>query len=472
MDKKTIDRIKKNEERLDNINTCIKNVENALAEFKENKKSINMLNKYYGSANWFKDKEALHKGALDQVHDTFAKLMKCAEDHERTVCDHAKKMYDTFDENSRRRTEGVHSIIAYGKELLATIRSDARISSFARELQERDLRNLLLILQSVLKTAPTEDAAIMSVEDHRKLLLNMKIVTISRNFRLTGGSAFHPIDIDSFKASRSVACEVRCEDQTAHDGGAIIDPVRRIILNVSGNCNNGKDVFLIDIDKKTSERFRNIIPYGNHGQYPVFDGDRRVYFFESESGNRDRFGFFDLESKTFTSLKKCPVQYREFCSPCFMDGKIYAVGRDKFVWVYNTEDESWKRLELRVGKVRLAADPFNQSLVVIKKNTAFYMYNVETKTKTDLPVQPRTFNLGSNQEFLFLRRTEDDFIAIASFDSHSLYAYISKEKRWTQLNWRDVRNGSAHLVFDPVTSAFYYKIDGERSWYSAPVKME
>ena len=46
MDKKTIDRIRKNEERLDHINTCIKNVENALEELKENKKNINMLIKF------------------------------------------------------------------------------------------------------------------------------------------------------------------------------------------------------------------------------------------------------------------------------------------------------------------------------------------------------------------------------------------------------------------------------------------
>ncbi len=67
MDKKTIDRIRKNEERLDNINTCIKNVENALEEFKENKKNINMLNNYYGSTKWFKDKEAYEKNEIPKI---------------------------------------------------------------------------------------------------------------------------------------------------------------------------------------------------------------------------------------------------------------------------------------------------------------------------------------------------------------------------------------------------------------------
>ena len=59
--------LKKNEERLDNINNCIKNVENALEEFKKNKKNINLLNKYYGSANWFKDKKKKKKNEIPKL---------------------------------------------------------------------------------------------------------------------------------------------------------------------------------------------------------------------------------------------------------------------------------------------------------------------------------------------------------------------------------------------------------------------
>ena len=52
-----IDRISKNEERLDNITLSINELKQALYNFKSNKKDINLLNKYYGSKNWFKDKE-------------------------------------------------------------------------------------------------------------------------------------------------------------------------------------------------------------------------------------------------------------------------------------------------------------------------------------------------------------------------------------------------------------------------------
>ena len=62
-----VDRISKNEERLDKIVEGVKNLENALNEFASLKKDIMYLNKYYGSENWFKDKEAYEKGKIPYV---------------------------------------------------------------------------------------------------------------------------------------------------------------------------------------------------------------------------------------------------------------------------------------------------------------------------------------------------------------------------------------------------------------------
>ena len=61
------ERIIKNEERLDNILNCIKLLEEALTNFNSNKKNIVLLNKYYGSKNWFKDKESFEKGIIQNV---------------------------------------------------------------------------------------------------------------------------------------------------------------------------------------------------------------------------------------------------------------------------------------------------------------------------------------------------------------------------------------------------------------------
>ena len=58
------ERIIKNEERLDSVLSSIKNLEKALEEFKKNKRNIYLLNRYYGSNNWFKDKEAYENNKI------------------------------------------------------------------------------------------------------------------------------------------------------------------------------------------------------------------------------------------------------------------------------------------------------------------------------------------------------------------------------------------------------------------------
>lgn len=60
-----INRIKENEERLDKINIIIKKLDESISEFKDNRNTINDLNKYYGSKEWFNDKEDLEKKKLN-----------------------------------------------------------------------------------------------------------------------------------------------------------------------------------------------------------------------------------------------------------------------------------------------------------------------------------------------------------------------------------------------------------------------
>ena len=52
-----IERIKKNEKRLDEITDVIKMLDFYLNEFEKKEKDIQKLNHYYGSKNWFKDKK-------------------------------------------------------------------------------------------------------------------------------------------------------------------------------------------------------------------------------------------------------------------------------------------------------------------------------------------------------------------------------------------------------------------------------
>lgn len=61
------ERINKNEERLDKVLESVEELEKALGNFKENHKNFELLNKYYGSKNWFRDKESYEKGEILEI---------------------------------------------------------------------------------------------------------------------------------------------------------------------------------------------------------------------------------------------------------------------------------------------------------------------------------------------------------------------------------------------------------------------
>ncbi len=62
-----ISRISKNESRLDSINENLDKLNNELQEFKSNKKECELLNEYYGSSGWFKDKDDYEKCRIPKV---------------------------------------------------------------------------------------------------------------------------------------------------------------------------------------------------------------------------------------------------------------------------------------------------------------------------------------------------------------------------------------------------------------------
>jgi hypothetical protein len=62
-----IERINKNEERFDRILKSVKELEEALNNFGKIGKDLSLLKKYYGSKNWFKDKEAYESNKMPKV---------------------------------------------------------------------------------------------------------------------------------------------------------------------------------------------------------------------------------------------------------------------------------------------------------------------------------------------------------------------------------------------------------------------
>lgn len=62
-----INRIINNEEKLDKILGILSKLEASLEDFENNKKTIEELNQYYGSKEWFADKDAFENGEIKGV---------------------------------------------------------------------------------------------------------------------------------------------------------------------------------------------------------------------------------------------------------------------------------------------------------------------------------------------------------------------------------------------------------------------
>ena len=62
-----IERIKNNEEKLDKIIDAVSELDKALDKFEDIQKDITELDKYYGSKEWFEDKEAHDSGKIKNV---------------------------------------------------------------------------------------------------------------------------------------------------------------------------------------------------------------------------------------------------------------------------------------------------------------------------------------------------------------------------------------------------------------------
>lgn len=64
---KIIKRIQENEEKLDKLSEIINNLEISLNEFEQSQSLFKELNEYYGSKEWFEDKETHEIGKIEIV---------------------------------------------------------------------------------------------------------------------------------------------------------------------------------------------------------------------------------------------------------------------------------------------------------------------------------------------------------------------------------------------------------------------
>jgi len=321
-------------------------------------------------------------------------------------------------------------------------------------------------------SVPDEESKICSVK--RNLDMSDKSfvpMSVRQMFRwYSGASHKYDINLMTLRGSSSFGTTIGAVEDTSHDGSAFYDPERNIIVAVSGNGNNCRDVMITHLSEGLhgeTRRHENLIPFGSHGQYPIFDGVRFAYFCQSEDDDDNRFGRLDLDELTFEELAQFPGTFKEFCSGCCVLGKIYVVGDDDGLYEYNPAENVWTRTPLNIAsECRLLSDPLGEGHMYVLEDDehGFYSVDVEDFTKTLITNPEHSFDLNQNGEALVVALPDQSRILFTSL-SDTWYCYLFETDEWIRLaGWEDVRNGSAHLVIVPDGPTALYHIDDHPNW--------
>jgi len=321
---------------------------------------------------------------------------------------------------------------------------------------------------------PDEKSKICGVSFKKELIDPKYILASARpRFRM-GNSRCHTfnINLDALRESQSRDSAIATGEESSHDGSAFYDSTRNIIVAVSGNGNNCRDVVITHLTDGVHGDWRshpNIIPFGSHGQYPIFDGVQYAYFCQSEDEDNDRFGRLDLDSLEFEELARIPEGFCEFCSGCCASGKIFALNNDDNLYVFDPETGTWENTGREVNSpCRLLTDPLGEGrfYILSDQQSEFEEVDAETYERRVISNRPGDFDLNQNGEALIVALPDMSRVLFTYLED-GWTCYLFEQNEWIQLpDWERARNGSAHLVIIPEGPTALFHIDGHRQWSS------
>lgn len=425
---------------------------------------------------------------LTEVRDFFGNLRKELDEKEAQVCKKIDEVFDEFNKTAVNRLEGARFLRSQCERLLQVseplckkVNTDDGKGpelSVTQFMLAKSLQCALTEVEAMDGLRLGDDSSICKVifpKEPEKLFSGLCRVRPQFLFGSTK-TCFVSINFDTIGDTRTVDA-FSSGHSGAHDGGAALDPTRRLIVATCGNFDSGRSISIIHLppaghEGATVERRENIVPFGTHGQYVVSDGVQYIYFFQSEDGPNNRMGRLNLDDFTFETLAELPrEEFREFSSGCFHHGLLYMLGESYRLWCYNPEDNTWRETRVSLPRsARLLSDPASEFIyAVCSDRRGVQRINTETEDLSELTETPGSFSLGANNDAALVRVSSDVF-AIFIHCENAWQVYNSESNSWTALrNWADTSNGSGHIVVDEAEGFIYYHCDGHDTYYAVNI---
>lgn len=252
---------------------------------------------------------------------------------------------------SKELLENKNQIISHLKKMIEKLEKDyitlQKYNSLVKMILKNSSENNYVNIQNAINLSNSynfdkfNDTFDFNKDDDRMFFNYYFTFKKYLNFHYSSNVCF--LNYDKVLNTKNFKSNINIANEKTHDGGAIFDDQRRIMVSTSGEYNNGQNLKVTTINDNLENitgktiLYENVIPFKTHGSYPIYDGEKYIYFFESESGNNNRFGKINIDEipKNFIELPSIPDKFIEYSSSVFHFGKIYSINSKKEIWTFD-----------------------------------------------------------------------------------------------------------------------------------------
>ena len=214
----------------------------------------------------------------------------------------------------------------------------------------------------------------------------------------------------------------------------------------------------------TAVKHRNHLPFRTYIG-PVYDGERWVYFFES---NDPGFCRMDIETLEVERRQRAPHDFSNHVYGFFRAGKVYAFSASRQLMEYDPAADTWTELGFRAGsndyQERFEVSPWNdEELIHLKESGELEVVNFVTGNIV-CTFQRFPGRVNNIPETLVLAAPDNEFFLLVCFGycSGPWQVFNSATNTWTQTSWETTRTYTRSAMFDEATGTLYYHINGQQ----------
>jgi len=400
---------------------------------------------------------------IERIYDAAESyITTCRENSRKEFDEDVKKMCDLLEQQ-------IISLRAIAKECKDVLESSQRLALDSRVTHYLLYKKMCVLaeqIEHISKQSVGEVKELAKVKFNPDVKGLLRVCDVECSILASTSLPFIELSVKHIKETFAVNSDIRLPENIC--GGAVFDFNRKLLI-----CNDGKhgqNIFMASVNPGSSDVtvLSKIIPFTCADRAPVFDGMDRVYFFQSNQGENNRWGYLDIETKKFNELPVLPTRaFVRFGNAACDGSSIFTLNSTLEIIEYSLSTESWRSTEVKLENLSsIMCDPANPRKLYALGHRKIGLMEVDLESKTVKKISdvPERFDLDTLRDCFFARVSKSDFLIFARLE-RNLWFYESASGEWFRLEeWVNPSKKGCHFCIDPDTRTGYYIGEGLRTW--------